>query len=108
MGARGGRWLPLITPGGHPNDFLAVIILSFDGIIAAIHHQLVLYATPKLDDNDRRALAEIEGFRRQLRYQLAEPRRWQGQLRRTLTARAIQGSNSIEGYRVSLDDAEDV
>jgi len=41
-----------------------------------------------------------------LRYQLAEPRRWQ--LRRTLTARAIQGSNSIEGYQVSLDDAEDV
>ena len=68
----------------------------------------MLYATPPLDDEDQRVLAEIEGFRRQLRYQLAEPRRWQGQLRRTLTARAIQGSNSIEGYQVSLDDAEDV
>jgi Fic family protein len=61
-----------------------------------------------LDADDRRVLAEIEDFRRQLRYQLGEPRRWQGQLRRTLTARAIQGSNSIEGYEVSLDDAEDV
>ncbi len=53
-------------------------------------------------------LDEIDQFRDRLRYQLAEPRRWQGQLRRTLAARAIQGSNSIEGYQVSLDDAEDV
>jgi Fic family protein len=53
-------------------------------------------------------LDEIEGFRQRLRYQLAEPRRWQGQLRRSLAARAIQGSNSIEGYQVSLEVAEDV
>jgi hypothetical protein len=41
----------------------------------AIHHRPVLYATPPLDDEDRRVLGEIEDFRRQLRYQLAEPRR---------------------------------
>ena len=68
----------------------------------------VLYSTPDLDQADRMVLDEIEQFRHRLRYQLAAPRRWQGQLRRTLTARAIQGSNSIEGYQVSLEVAEDV
>jgi hypothetical protein len=46
-------------------------------MIPAIHHQLVLYATPSLDDEDQRVLAEIEDHRRHLRYQFAEPRRWQ-------------------------------
>jgi len=35
----------------------------------------------------------------------ATPRRWIGLLRRVSFARAIQGSNSIEGYNVSLDDS---
>jgi Fic family protein len=33
------------------------------------------------------------------------PRRWSGVLRRTSFARAIQASNSIEGYNVTLEDA---
>jgi hypothetical protein len=33
------------------------------------------------------------------------PRRWEGVLRRSALARAIQGSNSIEGYQVDEDDA---
>ena len=68
---------------------------------------MTLYSTPEPDATDRRVLGEIEQLRSELRHRLAEPRRWQGQFRRTLTARAIQGSNSIEGYQVSLDDAED-
>jgi Fic family protein len=51
------------------------------------------------------ALRKIEELRRQLRFQVAEPRRWLGQVRRVLGARAIQGSNSIEGYDVSVEDA---
>jgi len=51
------------------------------------------------------ALERIEELRRQLRYRVAEPRRWVGSVRRVLSARAIQGSNSIEGYDVSLEDA---
>lgn len=35
---------------------------------------------------------------------MAEPRRWSGTLRRMAFARAVQGSNSIEGYNASLDD----
>ena len=33
------------------------------------------------------------------------PGRWQGLLRRSALARAVRGSNSIEGYSVSVDDA---
>ena len=51
------------------------------------------------------ALERIEDLRRQLRFRIAEPRRWVGSVRRVLSARAIQGSNSIEGYDVSIEDA---
>jgi hypothetical protein len=44
-------------------------------------------------------------MRRQLASVLRAPRRWQGSLRRTMLARAIRGSNSIEGYLVAEDDA---
>ncbi len=65
----------------------------------------MLYPTPGLTKDDRRVLDELETMREALRYQVAEPRRWSGQLRRNLIAHAIQGSNSIEGYQVGLDDA---
>jgi Fic family protein len=50
-------------------------------------------------------LDRIEKLREVLRPQLNEPRRWQGSLRRLSFARNIRGSNSIEGYDASLDDA---
>lgn len=47
----------------------------------------------------------IEELRNQLRnYVDPEPRRWFGTLRRMSFARAVQASNSIEGYDASLDD----
>lgn len=47
----------------------------------------------------------IGGVRDELRdYVNPEPRRWYGTLRRMSFARAVQGSNSIEGYDASLDD----
>jgi Fic family protein len=39
-----------------------------------------------------------------MRHRVAEPRRWNQNLRRMTLARAVQGSNSIEGYSASLDD----
>jgi len=66
----------------------------------------VLFPTPDLDADDARVLGEIGQFRQQLQHQIAEPRRWQGQLRRSLVAGAIQGSNSIEGIVVSIEDAQ--
>jgi Fic family protein len=53
-----------------------------------------------------RVIELITGLRRQLRYALSdERRRWTGMLRRSTLARAIQGSNSIEGYNVNYNDA---
>ena len=37
--------------------------------------------------------------------QTYEPRRWFGSMRRLSLARAIQGSNTIEGFEATLDDA---
>jgi Fic family protein len=65
----------------------------------------MLFATPPLDDRESEVLAEIEDLKKKLRWQLSEPRRWTGSLRRLSFARNIRGSNSIEGYDAALDDA---
>ncbi|GAA4037597.1 hypothetical protein GCM10022247_74280 [Allokutzneria multivorans] len=65
----------------------------------------MLFQLPPLDDRDRQVIEEIDRFRVDMRFSLREPKRWDGQLRRNLLAKAIQGSNSIEGYDISDDDA---
>jgi Fic family protein len=65
----------------------------------------VIYQTPPLGPEEDAALRAIGRVRKQLRFSTAEPRRWVGSVRRVLAARAIQGSNSIEGYHVSVEDA---
>lgn len=65
----------------------------------------MLFATPNLDLEDQAVLDEVHRMRTQAAGVLRAPRRWQGGLRRTTQARAIQGSNTIEGYTVSDDDA---
>jgi Fic family protein len=65
----------------------------------------MLFTVPPLDDRELEVLEEIAELRRRLRHQLYEPRRWIGSLRRLSFARAIQGSNSIEGFDAKLDDA---
>lgn len=66
----------------------------------------MLYETPTLDDTDLRVLEEIEQMRGELRHHVRPQQRWTKQLRRNLTARAIAGSNTIEGYRATVDDVE--
>ncbi|HEY1642782.1 MAG TPA: Fic family protein [Streptosporangiaceae bacterium] len=68
-------------------------------------HQELLYIPPSLKSEDEAVLSEIHQMRKQLRHLLRTPRRWEGVLRRSALARAIQGSNSIEGYVVDEDDA---
>jgi len=65
----------------------------------------VLFTLPTLTDSDLAVLEEIGNYRSRLRWQLHEPRRWTGSLRRLSFARNIQGSNSIEGFVAGLDDA---
>lgn len=66
----------------------------------------MLFRPPDLDLHDTRVLEEIDAMRAELAAHLRVPRRWTGRLRRTALARAIRGSNSIEGYHVELDDAD--
>lgn len=64
-----------------------------------------IYDFPDIGGEEEAALARIDQLRRDLRFYVAEPRRWLGPVRKVLAARAIQGSNSIEGYNVSVEDA---
>jgi Fic family protein len=65
----------------------------------------MIFVTEPLDPKEVEVLAEIDQQMQDLRYATSAPRRWSGLLRRTTFARAVQGSNSIEGYNVTLEDA---
>ena len=65
----------------------------------------MVYEVPDIRAPEEAALERIGDLRRQLRRYVAEPRRWVGSVRRVLGARAIRGSNSIEGFDVSVEDA---
>ena len=65
----------------------------------------MLYRTPDLTPADEQVVAGIRRMRAELSDQLRTPRRWQGGLRRSTQAKAVQGSNSIEGYVVDEQDA---
>ena len=65
----------------------------------------MLLQAPELTGQEAEIVREIDRIREALRHQLPAQRKWVGLLRRVTLARAIRGSNSIEGYNVSLDDA---
>ena len=62
------------------------------------------FQTPPLSSAEIRVHEAIDELRARLRYSVSS-RRWIGLLSRVLRARAIQGSNSIEGFNVTVDDA---
>lgn len=66
---------------------------------------LMLFEPSPLDGPELHVVQQIDTLKEKLRWQLHEPRRWVGSLRRLSFARNIQGSNSIEGYEAALDDA---
>jgi len=63
-----------------------------------------IFAAPSLDLADVQVLGLIEQLRSDMEWRVRDPRRWYGVLRRMTLVRAVQGSNSIEGYNASLDD----
>jgi Fic family protein len=65
----------------------------------------MLFQAPPLTDTELAVLGEIVEIRERLKYSLHAPRRWSGHLHRNSLAKAVQGSNSIEGYQVNDDDA---
>ncbi|HEX3041072.1 MAG TPA: Fic family protein [Solirubrobacterales bacterium] len=64
----------------------------------------MVFQSPELQEEELEVIDLLAQQREQLRDRVAEPRRWSGTLRRMAFARAVQGSNSIEGYNASLDD----
>lgn len=65
----------------------------------------LLFRPPKLTAAERTVIHEIADLQEKLGARLRTPNRWSGSLRRAQFARAVQGSNSIEGYNARLDDA---
>ena len=66
----------------------------------------MIFAEPTLSQEDHKVLEILEGQRRRLQIETQHnPRRWHGALRRSTFARAIQGSNAIEGYNATMDEA---
>ncbi|MDX3457515.1 Fic family protein [Streptomyces sp. ME02-8801-2C] len=69
----------------------------------------MLFPTPSLDPDDHRVLEEVDRMRDALRHQVrASPTKWTDGLRKFLTADAVAASNSIEGFKVSTVDVEDL
>jgi Fic family protein len=65
----------------------------------------MLFKPPQIGAEEAGVITRVEEARHRLRHNLARPRRWTGLLRRNTFARGIQGSNSIEGYNVTAEDA---
>lgn len=65
----------------------------------------MIFSAPKLTGDDLQVIGKIEEMRNSLKYSISTPMRWSGFLRRNTFARAIKGSNSIEGYNVTQEDA---
>lgn len=67
---------------------------------------MTLFQTPKLGHQEQAVLSELADMWDRMRFTLQQkPGRWYGLLRQSALARGIRGSNSIEGYEVSPDDA---
>lgn len=73
-----------------------------------LHSVMALFHIPKPDATEQLVLAQVEAVKNSLRRHLAEPVPWSRSAHRLSLARAIQGSNSIEGYEAGIDDAVDV
>jgi Fic family protein len=66
----------------------------------------MIYSVPKLGGADLEVVALIADQKERLRlFTQNNPSRWMGSLRRSTFARAIVGSNSIEGYHATVGDA---
>ncbi|MBI5838183.1 MAG: Fic family protein [Candidatus Eisenbacteria bacterium] len=64
-----------------------------------------IFEAPALDDLEMGVIARISAMKDSLSYVLQDPVRWTGLLARNALAKAIRGSNSIEGYNVTQDEA---
>ncbi|WP_229074005.1 Fic family protein [Actinoplanes sp. DH11] len=69
----------------------------------------MLYPSPRLRAIDQDVLIGIDDMRQRLRNQIqGNPAKWTLGLRKFLTADAVAASNSIEGFKVSTEDVQDL
>ncbi|MHB8455451.1 MAG: Fic family protein [Acidiferrobacterales bacterium] len=70
------------------------------------HGNNMIFRVPELSGDCLTVLGLINGLREKLRFSTSDNiNRWGGLLARTSYARAIQGSNAVEGINVTLDEA---
>jgi Fic family protein len=65
----------------------------------------MIFHSGRLGEKELSVLERVDALRKKLGYIHRTPQRWYGLLRRNIFAKAIQGSNSIEGYVVTAEDA---
>ncbi len=65
----------------------------------------MIFQCPPLAPEELQVVAKIDDLRQRLNHVTSNTKRWIGVLKRSTFARAIQGSNSIEGYNVTFEDA---
>ena len=78
-------------------------------MIASIYYPCMLYPTPVLSPVDAHVLGEIDRMREALQHRVrSAPSERTARLRKFPTADAVAASNSIEGFKVSTVDVEDL
>jgi Fic family protein len=65
----------------------------------------MIFQIPELRPSEVEVIEKIAAIRSSLKYSISTPGRWSGVLRRATLARNIRHSNSIEGIKVTKDDA---
>jgi len=65
----------------------------------------MIFRTPTLSAKELEVIEKVNEIRKRLNMALLSPKQWTGLLRRNMMARAIQGSNTIEGYNVTFEEA---
>src|SRR5216684_5533194 len=65
---------------------------------------MAIFEPPTLDDAELAVIGQLDDLRSQLRYTTERSVRWSGSLSRAMRARAVLGSNSIEGYDVPEEE----
>ncbi|MDZ4804059.1 MAG: Fic family protein [Candidatus Eisenbacteria bacterium] len=63
----------------------------------------MIFKAPTVSPGERRIHDQVDALRQNLGY-ATQARVWTGALRRVMLARAVQGSNSIEGILATMDD----
>ena len=80
-------------------------LIKYLSIENSIQVTNTLFRGPELGLAEERVIEQIADLRQSSRFRMHQPRRWHGWLRRMSFNQAVRGSNSIEGFNASLEDA---